>query len=86
MTDPADAKSKLINVKVHDVEWQEVEKGKNAILPEKKDIPEHDGYDFIDWGDAEEKLKNVTEDIVAVGIYQKHIDENAVFVMPFAYY
>lgn len=86
LTDPADAKSKLINVKVHDVEWQEVEKGKNAILPEKKDIPEHDGYDFIDWGDAEEKLKNVTEDIVAVGRYQKHIDENAVFVMPFAYY
>ena len=83
LKDPADVKSEDIIVKVNGLEVQEVEKGKRAIKPAIKDIPKVDGYDFVDWGEAEEKLKNVTEDIIAVGHYRKHI---AVLAMPFAYY
>ena len=86
LKDPTDPKSEEIIVKVNDLETQEVEKGKHAIKPAIKDIPKVDGYDFVDWGEAEKKLENVTEDIIAVGQYRKHINETTVFAMPFAYY
>ena len=86
LKDPTDPKSEEIIVKVNDLETQEVEKGKHAIKPAIKDIPKVDGYDCVDWGEAEKKLENVTEDIIAVGQYRKHINETTVFAMPFAYY
>ena len=67
LKDPTDPKSEEIIVKVNDLETQEVEKGKRAIKPAIEDIPKVDGYDFVDWGEAEKKLENVTEDIIAVG-------------------
>ena len=49
---------------------QEVPAGEKAKRPEP---PKIDGYTFKDWGDAEENLDNVQDDIVAVAEYTKEV-------------
>lgn len=84
--DPSDENSELNIIQVNGNDSQVVPKGNKAIRPNEKDIPNIEEYEFINWGDAEDKLDSVQENIMAIAQYKKKPSKCNAYVMPIAFY